>query len=205
MILTKNIFLENKIIKQTSNIQLIEKLHKYDYVYVDMNQLLSYIQNEEFHKFQNELDENLIYTAEDDEYGIDRNHHITLFYGLLHKENSISTRSKLIKQFIYRNIDDFTLAIKEISFFRHDDSPYDVMKFDIESDFLNKVHYFIEESFENENTFKEYQPHMTIAYIKKGAFSEYEGLNTFSFCNTPIVINEIVFQDIYDTKKVITI
>ena len=200
MILTKPYILEGHALSKDSNIQLCEKIHKYDYVYLDMSQLLSVEQNEEFHKFQTSLDSNLIYT-EDNDYGIERNHHVTCFYGLLNAPNNFEKIKYLYdisKPFLGSN-----LRINNISFFRNDDAPYDVMKFELSSNVLSFLNKTIYDLFENECTFPEYQAHMTVAYVKKGAFSEYEGKNNFTFCNTTLPITEIVYQDVYDNKKVL--
>lgn len=204
MILNKNYYIEGKFIKEKASIQLIEKVHKYDYLYIDMNQLLSYEENEEFHKFQTNLPEDYLYTEPNEDYGIERNHHITSFYGLLPNNDY---QYKLIKMFIQKEIDDFSLVIKGLSFFRHENSPFDVMKFDIESEALNKIFHFILNNFDNECTYTEYKPHMTVAYIKKGYFNDnqYEGKNDFSFCNKIYDLKEIIYQDTYDNKKVIYI
>lgn len=202
MILTKPYIIEGYLLKEKATIVLQEKVHKYDYLSVNMNEILTKEQSEEFHNFLSNLPEEYIY-REDNDYGIERDIHITVYYGLINDGYNF----KLIKQFIERNIESIDLAIKGIGFFRHDNSPFDVMKFDIYSEALTKIHNFIDSSFANENTFKEYSPHMTIAYIKKGAFSDnqWEGKNDFSFCNTPIDIPEIEYQDMWGNKKIIYI
>lgn len=204
MLLQKDYIIEGLYLKKNINIQLLEKKHTYDYLYVDMNQLLSYEENEEFHKFQSSLPNDYLYVEPNEEYGLERNHHITSFYGLLPGNDY---QFKLIKMFIQKEIDNFDLVIKGLSFFRREDKPFDVMKFDIESEALNKIHSYILNNFDNECTYTDYNPHMTVAYIKKGYFNDnqYDGNINFSFCNKVFSIKEIIYQDIYDNKYPITI
>ncbi len=201
MITTKPYILEGKSIKENSNIQLCEKLHKYDYMYLDMNNLLTVEQNEEFHTFQSSLNQELIYTEEND-YGIERNHHITAYYGLLYNQNNLNEIINFIKPI--KSLFTPSLMIKGLTFFRNEGVPYDVMKFEIKSSFLTALHESIN-VLPNENTFIDYQPHMTVAYIKRGSFIELENKNDFSFCNIEIPIKEIVFQDVYDGKTALYI
>ena len=197
---SKNYIVEGIGIKKNTLISLKEKVHTYDFVSIDMTNILSMAQSEEFHNFQSSLPQELIYTEEKEDYGVERKHHITVFYGLPYNEYNF----KLIKQYVNRHIKNVELEIKGISFFRLEDKPYDVMKLDINSEALNNIHYFIDDNFENENTFKDYHPHMTVAYIKKGAFTDLEG-KSLSFCNDLIGCAEIEYQDIYGDKRVIPI
>lgn len=201
MILSKPYILEGFLLKEKSDIHICEKVHKYDYVSINMNEILVKEQSDEFHNFQYSLNDDYIY-REDNDYGIERDHHITVFYGLVNN----SYNYKLIKQFIDRNIEKIEIQIKGIDFFRNEAVPYDVMKFDIESESLQRIHTFIN-TLDNESTYVDYKPHMTIAYIKKGAFNDnqWRGYNKFSFCSSPVTIPEIEFQDIYGDKKIIYI
>ena len=197
MELSKSYIVENLLIKKNAKVTLTEKLHTYDYLFIDATTFLDKTEAEVIHKFQSNLDTRYIYFGEH-EQGIERSLHTTLFYGLIPNAYNY----KLIKLFIDREIETFDLTIKGISFFR-ENPLFDVMKFEVESEAMQKVHAYIKDTMDNEDTHDLFQPHMTLAYIKKGAFSEWEGYDNFSFCNSIRQVKEIVYQDVYDTKRVI--
>ena len=201
MILTKPYIIEGIKLKEKASILIQEKIHKYDYVSINLNEILTKEQLEELYHFQGSLPSEYIY-VEPDDYGIERDIHTTIFYGLKSNEDNFS----IIDDYIKTNINSIELTIKGISFFRHSDSPYDVMKFEVESEGMRKIHSYVS-SLPNENTFLDFSPHITIAYIKKGTFTDnqWQGYNSFTFCNKPIAIPEIEFQDIYGNKKIIYI
>ena len=106
------------------------------------------------------------------EYGYEENPHITVIYGLHHDE--------IVDQGVVYNIiqetPSITSSIKEIDIFENDDRPYDVVKFNIKptQTLLNKRDEFLE--MPNTQTFPEYHPHCTIAYVKKGEGKKYKRL-----------------------------
>lgn len=203
IVLSKDYIIEGIKLKKSSTFSLQEKIHKYDYVSINMNNVLTKKQIEEFFNFQiNKILPETIYNDNNNpnDFGIENDLHITVFYGLLPNDYNF----KLIKQFIRREIESIDLIIKGISFFRKEDSPFDVMKFEIESEALVKIHNFIE-TLSNENTNKIYNSHMTIAYINKGTNVGWNDFDDFSFCNELIEINEIEFQDTYGNKQIIHI
>jgi 2'-5' RNA ligase len=110
-----------------------------------------------------------LYKPDDDDYGFDNNPHITLLYGIHH--DSIVDLS-----IIYRKIEDISVmkfTVKEINIFESDD--YDVVKFDITpTKKLLSLREEFEEDIPNTQTFSDYHPHVTIAYVKKGMGNKYK-------------------------------
>jgi len=96
--------------------------------------------------------------------------HITAFYGL--KEDKLEDIKVKLKTLAPPKI-----KIKVIDSFRRDEVPYDVLilKIEEENSSLSDIHYFIDNTFENDNTYPIYSPHTTLSYINKGQCKELEG------------------------------
>lgn len=178
--------------------KLEEKERPFNYLCLDMNKVLGSEYDEQYHNFQSQLDPNLIYT-EPDGYGLERYHHITIFYGLV--QDSFDIISEFIK-----TLGPISIYVGDITFFRNEDKPYDVMKFEIRSDGLEKIFHFIKNNLENDYNWDEFKPHMTVSYIKKDAFKEYENENLvpkLDFQYQEFKVNEILYQDKLENKFII--
>ena len=152
-----------------------ESRKKYDYIAVhldDVKEVAKAVRD-----VQERIPEDCIYTADDDDYGLQDDLHITIFYGLLptgkddHMEDD---QYCAVKRFAAkREFEDYELTFGPVSFFRCED--YDVMKIDVESEMLDNIHNFVKEMFEVEETHPDYHPHLTIAYVKKGSCDDLDG------------------------------
>jgi len=161
---------ENKIIPEKRELQ---ESHKYDYgclmTYIDVpmwNDILSMIEPDD------------LYTEEDD-FGLERKPHATILFGLHHNEINLEG---LKKEFM--DIDEIPIQVNGISHFDNENEPYDVVKFDLESDTLNQLNRKLQK-YPHTNEF-DYHPHMTIAYVKKGIGSKYDG----EFPSLPTVLGK---------------
>jgi len=105
-----------------------------------------------------------------DDYGFEEKPHITLLWGI-HDDRIID------KGIIYNKIaeiPEMKFTVKEVNIFSNDDSPYDVVKFDITpTKKLLSLREEFEEDLPNTQTFPDFKPHMTIAYVKKGLGNKY--------------------------------
>ena len=117
--------------------------------------------------------------------------HTTIKYGLL--DDKPDKVKELIKDY-----GEFDINLGEISKFDNDPE-YDVIKIDVKSDKLNKANKIISTNMDNEDTFKTYHPHITLAYVKKGKGDHLLGNKTF--INTSDKTNEILFTN-KDNKEV---
>lgn len=106
-----------------------------------------------------------------DDYGYEEAPHITLLWGIHHNEI-------IDKGIIYSKIENISamkFTVKEVNIFSNDDSPYDVVKFDITpTKKLLSLRQEFEEDLPNTQTFPDFHPHMTIAYVKKGLGNKYK-------------------------------
>ena len=114
------------------------------------------------------INEEDLYTDEG-KPGIQENPHVTVLYGL-HEEVSLEQ----VKS-VFEDIDEsLDIKIEGIGVFENEN--FDVVKFNVvPSSTLQDLHDKLSE-FPNSNEYPEYEPHITIAYIKKGHGKKYEDL-----------------------------
>ena len=112
------------------------------------------------------IDSDDVYTVSgNDTYGIQDRPHLTLLYGT-HKE----VESKQVESLL-KGTKPFSIDIDGVDIFENED--YDVVKFNIKkSDILQSMFDKLS-SLPNSNKFKDYKPHITIAYVKKGTGKKY--------------------------------
>lgn len=109
-----------------------------------------------------------LYTEEG--HGRELKPHVTLKYGLLDEDPEMFFKDLPNKP--------ITFTLGAVS--RFDTNPeYDVLKIDVTSPELSELHKLISDKYPNEDSFPEYQPHLTLAYVKKGAGKQVEGNTSF--------------------------
>ena len=119
---------------------------------------------------RNIKDENLFY-GDDDTMGREDYIHTTVFYGI--KDGSPDKVKKLIK-----GLGPIEIRLGLITPFK-DGKDHDVIKIEAESSKIQKLHYDVGEYIPHNNKFPTYQPHITIAYVKKGTCDDLIGDDTF--------------------------
>jgi 2'-5' RNA ligase len=124
-------------------------------------------------------------------FGKEKIPHITILYGF---HNNVKSKD------VFDKIKDelktaFTVKIKNISCFNTKE--YDVLKINIESKFLEKLNKIVK-SFPYTNSFSDYHPHMTIAYLKRGCGRKYEDVIDLGTNNT-FHSTEEKFKIVYST------
>lgn len=103
------------------------------------------------------------------ENGIETKPHITIKYGI-HSTNPKSVTSLELPCKI-------TVTLGKTSIFQLPNS--DVLKIDVKSDDLHKLNALISSNVKTTDTFPEYVPHATLAYLKPGFGEKYVGDTTF--------------------------
>jgi 2'-5' RNA ligase len=104
-----------------------------------------------------------------EEHGIEEEPHITVLFGFLPHITAADMKPHMTDKVI--TIDD--IRISGMSLFEND--KYDVVKLDIESEKLHRYNKYLKDNIENECTFPDYQPHITLAYVKVGTGQKYIG------------------------------
>ncbi len=116
------------------------------------------------------IDKRDVYTAEDGTYGIETNPHVTILYGL-HEE----VHEDLVCRICQGVGGPLEVDVKGVSTFDNED--YEVLKFDVDSDLLRKMNKAFR-GLPHTNDYDDYNPHMTVAYLRPGTSSKYiENLN----------------------------
>ena len=107
-----------------------------------------------------------------EEHGIEETPHITVLFGFLPHIKLDDIKPHMTDKVI--SIDD--IRISGLSLFKNE--KYDIVKLDIESKKLHEYNAYFKENLENESTFPEYVPHITLAYLKVGTGQKY--INEFT-------------------------
>lgn len=117
-----------------------------------------------WNKVTSTIDHEDIYEPEEGGFGIENKPHITILYGL-HDDVIIDEIVELTA-----DIEKVDYIIKGVSIFENEN--FDVVKFEIESDHLRQLR---DRAIKlpHTTTYPEYNPHMTIAYVKPGAGKKY--------------------------------
>lgn len=122
-------------------------------------------------KIHKQIDERDIYTEEGDKtYGLEDEAHITLLYGF-----DESVTPKQIKDICDKQKIGDEIILTNASLFENE--KYDVLKFDVRyptrgGSFLHKCNQALKK-LPHENSYPNYHPHCTIAYIKPGMGKKY--------------------------------
>lgn len=111
------------------------------------------------------IDEDDIYNNEEDEYGLEIEPHVTLLYGL--HEDVIEDEVIMLLQ-LFKELE---VSFDSISLFENE--KFDVLKWDIGAEKLSIINDILKKQFDHTETFPDYHPHCTIAYLKPGTGKKY--------------------------------
>ena len=120
---------------------------------------------------QNKIPNNELYFGTDEEkkdnqYGFEKESHVTLA-PCLDSDVDINKLKELLLP-----LKEYKCILNNISIFENDN--YDVLKADVKCPNMHKTYNKIKENFELHSAYKEYYPHMTIAYMQKGMADKYK-------------------------------
>lgn len=130
----------------------------------------------------NDIDPDIINV---DEGGIEDNPHITVLYGV---NDNLELNKYFSKPFLVK-------TDTKISYFDNDTTT--VAKVDIISPELKDIHLLMKSKESNQDSHEYYHPHMTIAYLKKGARLENDGFVHFSWIQKHISLRKNGLLDKY--------
>lgn len=109
--------------------------------------------------------------------------HVTVKYGLHHADPS-EFQNYLIGR------KPITLRLGKVSLFEADD--HDVVKLEVSSPQLHSLNRTVSNNFEVTDTYPQYIPHVTIAYVKKGRGKPYDGRE--DFVGKEVILNRATFS-----------
>ncbi len=177
--------LKNRLFESKNN-------RKHDYgcvmLFLDVNK-------KDWKTFKEMIDKDDLYVDEnDDSYGFETEPHITLLYGL-HEDVPLEDVEEIIDV-----IGEPEFELKKVSSF--DNDKYSVLKFDVVGKDLHKLNAKFRK-LPHTNSYPDYHPHSTIAYIKPDKidkyikmFNDYIKENEFEYS-----IDKVVYSMVDGTKK----
>ena len=133
----------------------------------DFGCVMLYADSPDWDKFtQRVIDKDDLYFAPDDDYGLEKQPHITVLFGLHDKKIN---KEQLFD--ILRNTPSFRIGVQDMDIFENE--KFDVVKLNVpRNEFLLNMHNKFRE-FPHTMTHPDYNPHMTVAYVKKGKGPKY--------------------------------
>ena len=135
---------------------------------------------------------------EENGYGRELSPHITVKYGI-HSSN-INEITNVIKNYKKKKVN---YEILEISKFESD--LYDVLILKVESEDLRTLNKMLEDNLKVTNTHPVYNPHITLAYVKKGVADNFINSNKSDLNNTKYFENNLVFSDKNGLERIINL
>lgn len=115
---------------------------------------------------QDKIKKEELYTEEDnDDYGLEKDPHVTLVPCL---ENDVDLNK--LKGYL-EDISEYDIILTDLSKFECE--KFDVLKCSARSKTLFNTNKKILKDFETHSEYKKYQPHLTIAYMKRGMADKY--------------------------------
>lgn len=132
------------------------------------------------------IEDKHLYTnpEEDRSYGRENEIHCTVLYGI-HDKKSDAVR-KLLK-----DTTPFDIKLGKLSVFTNPES-FDVLKVEVTGKKLHNLHNLLCNNLEVTQSYPDYNPHVTIAYMKKGTAKPFIGNDVFS--DTVMKVDEVVFS-----------
>lgn len=136
-----------------------------------------------------ELPENDLYQMEG--YGRETEFHVTILYGL-HDDTPTKLKRLIYKLRENEEIRPFSCTLGKMSVF-NSKPDFDVLKLEVESPELHRLNRILSNSLEFSNDYPTYQPHVTIAYVKKDKGNKFK-LNS-AFNGKKFLVDKILFSD----------
>ena len=128
-----------------------------------------------------------VYHLGDPEFGKTKRPHITVLYGIDPEEGE---KTKQILAKVPKNL---SATLGKVSLFHPPGKDFDVLKIDVTSPTLSKVNALLRKSVKYTNSYNEFKPHVTIAYLKKGMGDKYVGDTTFE--GTQLTFQTFLYSD----------
>jgi len=153
--------LKEQLIKQRKLMGLLEGKRKNDY-----NCVMLFLDFPKMNELTSQIEKSDIYEdPDDDTFGIQKEPHVTLLFGL-HEEVKLNDVTKILDKYEFGD-----LTIHNASIFENEQ--YDVLKLDVKRD---KALFDCNKDlmkFPHTTDYPDYHPHLTISYLKPGKGKKY--------------------------------
>jgi 2'-5' RNA ligase len=117
--------------------------------------------------------------------------HVTILFGFHLDETNYKDIAEDCKNLIKQPIDD--IRIINISTFENEE--YDVLKFTVESETLTSLNNYFRNTYPYTNNFPDYNPHITIDYLKPGSGDKYvNSLDISEAKKEKIICDKVVYS-----------
>lgn len=125
-------------------------------------------------------------------YGLEHDPHVTVLFGFHDDKVDVKELKRCVKDIMGKRSLGFTMGKASI----FDNPQYDVLKFDINdtTGVLTELNAILRGQYENTNSYPNYHPHATIAYIKKGEGQKYADLINGSDVQMDIMPDKMVYS-----------
>lgn len=124
------------------------------------------------------IPEDALHVDEDGGKGREREPHVTVKYGLIAQAVPEELRD------IAQATAPFSIMIGVVSLFANNPK-YDVVKLDVESPALRRLNKQVSDAVPHEDTYPDYHPHLTLAYVEKGSCDHLVGEDPFKTGDMP--------------------
>lgn len=117
-----------------------------------------------------QIDKEDIYDKEG--FGLETEPHCTVLYGF--KDPDLNIQNKLSKFLVNFPKKEVSVISNKINLFENEE--FDVLKYEVDKNLckkLTKLNQILDENFEIKNDYPDYNPHVTIAYLKPGRGKKY--------------------------------
>lgn len=129
--------------------------------------MIGYDSIPEIEKIQDTIkDSDIFYGIDEEEsYGLEKEAHVTLLYGIK-PEITWDEVKKYLKP-----LSEYKAILTNLSLFENE--KYDVLKIDVKCPKMHETNKELRDNINYVETYPDYHPHMTVAYLKKGEGKKY--------------------------------
>lgn len=132
------------------------------------------------------------------EYGRETQPHVTVLYGIT---PNVSAKTNTQQALAKCGLSEIKARIGECSKFTNEAENFEVLKFEIISEDLHRLNKHLCNSVDYTTDYPDYNPHMTIAYVKRGCADKYINKIGKRLAGFPLKFSSVSFSDTDGTQE----